>query len=275
MTSPTHFSFFFLSLCCLHVNVSYYHGWSVSPWLPSGCQGFSFPRIDGLSRKRGSKGAEEERNYFGDSLSFCFIFYLWSCSLFFRKALTERFFAWSLNIRGGPSLLLLSPACLPVCLWILAFISYTFLSLPLFLSSVFTSLMPPPSPPLFDSPSSVRSGVAVTSLLLTIPLLSSPHFSRKMLSAGNTWEHLLTLLFCPSSRPIFLPFHPPILLSSFFTKIFPLSLHLPPFLTFTPSKFFPSEPLHLFPRRLRHINWLLINRVCLKQTAFIAITKAH
>lgn len=76
---------------------------------------FLFPRIDGLSRKRGSTGAEEERNYFWDSAFVWFsIFGAALCSVFFLgKVLTECFFTGSLNVRRCPSVPLFIPPCLP------------------------------------------------------------------------------------------------------------------------------------------------------------------
>lgn len=235
MTSSTHF----LSLCCLQLNVSYYHGCLVSPWLPPGCQAFSYPRIDGLSRKRGSTGAEEEKNYFRDSLSFCFflMFYSW-------KVLTECLFNGSLNIRGRPSVLL--------------FMSPSFL-----LNSCFHLLSSPLiSPPLLRLPHAAGPlpSCQVSSLSSPLPLWQvgcsrdipfyPPCFafiSSLLLqdgpTVGNTWEHLLSVTFPLSSRPNFLPSHPPhppiiILLLLLHSN---RSLHLPPFLTFTPSTFPPRS----------------------------------
>lgn len=61
-----------------------------------------------------------------------------------------------------------------------------------------------------------------------------------------TWEHLLTLSFLLST--IFLP-------SSFVFLTYP-----------------PPQPPPLFPWCLKHLN-VLINRACLKRTAFIGMTK--
>lgn len=265
MTSSTHF----LSLCCLQVNVSYYHGCLVSPWLPPGCQAFSYPRIDGLSRKRGSTGAEEEKNYFRDSLSFCFFF-----NVLFVESADRMLIQWIFKYQRLP---FCSP--LPVFCWIPAFISYHLLLYHLLCACLHLPHATAPFHPIKSPLSSPlplwQVGCSRDIPFTHHPLLSSHHFSCKMRTVGNTWEHLLSVTFPLSSRAIFLPSHPPhppiILLLLYWNR----SLHLPPFLPFTPSTFFPLLTLPLISPSSRHFNWLLINRVCLKQTAFIAITKAH
>lgn len=166
MTSPTHFPPFSHYVVYKLMSAITTGAW-VSPWLPSGCQGFSVPRIDGLSHKRGSTGRRRERNSFRESPSFCFIFYLW-------KVLTECSFMWSLNIRGCP-LIFFIPPCLQVCLGILHPLLYHLLSSHASAASILSlyrllSILSPPSV-------TVSLGVAVTSPLLTVlcfHLLTSP-----------------------------------------------------------------------------------------------------
>lgn len=103
--------FFFLflsSVVCL--------GCLVSPWLPSGCQGFSFPRKDRLSRKRGStgsRGGEKKKLHQDSGLTQLLFYFLFVDLLFVFQEMWQ--ITASLNIWGGPPLLLLIPPCLPVC----------------------------------------------------------------------------------------------------------------------------------------------------------------
>lgn len=73
--------------------------WSL-PRLQLDCQGFSFPRLNGVHGNVAKQGWRTTVSYFGHLLSLCVIFYLWRCPLFFRLVLTDYLFKRSLNIKG-------------------------------------------------------------------------------------------------------------------------------------------------------------------------------
>lgn len=229
---------------------------------------FLFPRIDGLSRKRGSDRAEEERNLLWGLTLLLFYFYLWSCSLSSRAVLTVCICAGSLDTRLCCSVLHI-PLNLPLFAFKI-FISYRSCC---FLFSCLPHLLLFPrcfqSPHFLSSPSfplplrlsgKVTSYYSFNSLLLQ----DCKSFILTPVTDGNIYE--LFYFFFPQANlppiPSPYPHSPFILKSSLFTLSLPC-LHPPP------------QHFLSFPHCLRHFNGVLIKRVCLKRMAFTAITKAH
>lgn len=149
-----------------------------------------------------------------------------------------------------------SPLSLPVCLWHLAFISskiiissflVSFTSSLLLATSILLSLLlSSPLHPL-HSLNGCQVGRRLDIPCTEYPLLSSPHFSHKMLSFiltpathGNIyWRFYFFFPPGPTSLPPPSSYHPspPLPKSSLFAP----SLYLPPFLTFTQATFPPPN----------------------------------
>lgn len=106
MILPTRFFFLFSFPCVVYKLISAITmgAWSL-PGSRLAVRAFLFPRIDGLSRKRGSDRAEEERNLLWGLTLLLFYFYLWSCSLSSRAVLTVCMCAGSRDIRRCCSVL--------------------------------------------------------------------------------------------------------------------------------------------------------------------------